>query len=186
MGIWFNWICVALIIASITQLSEAACGELTSCTSHANCVAGKACIGEEGHKYCRECLCNLKSQCILTGNSVNCNCDGSSLKGPRCDCETSTLTNDCTEYSSELFTITHHKINSLQSVNETTTVNDYRYCKKECINSENCFATYQTYDTSLWTVVCNMYFDPTDKNLLINNIVPTTSGNDHLSFRKCL
>jgi hypothetical protein len=93
---------------------------------------------------------------------------------------------DCTEYSSKLFTIEYYKINSRQSVNVTTTATDYTFCQKQCINSESCLALYQTFDTSSSMIVCNMYFDPTDKNILIDNIVLTGSRDDQLSFRKCL
>ncbi|XP_060582051.1 uncharacterized protein LOC132738559 [Ruditapes philippinarum] len=182
MGSNLYWIIVTLGIASAAQLTDAACGELTACTTHENCPAEKACVGEEGNKFCRGCNCEQKSQCVQQGQGTTCNCDGYALKGPRCDCEIqSSKDMDCNNYTEYFLVISGYKIKNIQPT--TTSTSAVNQCIKLCKMDPTCFAFYQYHEYYYDT--CYLYSEPADKNILFNSVVKVQSLMYKVAFRKC-
>ncbi|XP_045204650.2 stabilin-2-like isoform X2 [Mercenaria mercenaria] len=82
-----------------------------ACISNSGCsqVKGQVCVGEEGSRFCRKCLCNKHSECNVQGNSLTCSCS-EGYTGEYCECPPVqpvtgctdpyvVNTNNCTEFS---------------------------------------------------------------------------------------
>jgi hypothetical protein len=67
-----------------------------------------------------------------------------------------------------------------------TSQSDWNQCQNLCKKDPTCFAFYQhPLQLDPYSMVCNLYSEPADKNILFNSAVKAQSLLEQVAFRKC-
>ncbi|XP_045204649.2 uncharacterized protein LOC123557302 isoform X1 [Mercenaria mercenaria] len=170
-----------------------------ACISNSGCsqVKGQVCVGEEGSRFCRKCLCNKHSECNVQGNSLTCSCS-EGYTGEYCECPPVqpvtgcadpylVHTTECTQFSNETedFLIFNNTQLTAVFLMENTAHEEKLDCKQHCLNHQ-----CQIYQWNTETHYCALFrFNETDISAYsLNQLFHKFNGMQsyEVSIRKCV